>query len=114
MCQFFDFQATKDGVTNSGYVDEEEQRVVVEIDQASRAHLDSPPGWTRNQIKEETRQKLDQDQNAARERLGLVRRELSMLAASRDTINIVSGRSLSSNHFLNSTKTLGCRQCRRL
>ena len=45
--------------------------------------------WQRNQIKEETRKKLDRDQNAARERLGLVRRELSMLAASRDTINIV-------------------------
>ena len=104
-CVNFDFKATKDGVTNSGYVDDEQQAVVA-IDQASRAHLDSSPGWTRNQIKEETRQKLDQDQNAARERLGLVRRELSMLAASRDTINIVSGRSLSSNQFLPIFNTL--------
>ena len=72
--------ATKDGVINTGYVDE------TEIDQIDDRTA-SP--WQRNQIKEETRQKLDQDQNAARERLGLVRRELSMLAASRDTINIV-------------------------
>ena len=72
--------ATKDGVINTGYVDE------TEIDQTDDRTA-SP--WQRNQIKEETRQKLDQDQNAARERLGLVRRELSMLAASRDTINIV-------------------------
>ena len=48
--------------------------------------------WTPNQIKEETRRKLDQDQNAARERLGQVRRELSMLAAQRDTLTIVSFR----------------------
>ena len=36
--------------------------------------------WERNRIKEETREKLDQEQNAARERMKAVRRQLSLLA----------------------------------
>ena len=36
--------------------------------------------WERNRIKEETREKLDQEQNAARERMKQVRRQLSLLA----------------------------------
>ena len=54
--------------------------------------------WTPNQIKEEMRRKLDQDEKAARERLGQVRRELSMLAAQRDTLTIVSLKTVSNSN----------------
>ena len=72
-------------MTNDSFVGDGGEEAPVQTHQ--EAHL-AHDGWSRNQIKEETRQNLDKEQKEARERLGMVRRQLSILADSRDSYNV--------------------------